>query len=407
MVAALALAQRGVQVQIIDRESCTATHSYACALHRPTLQLLEQFGLAEKVLRLGRTIKTVAFFDRHTRWDAIRYADLPGPHPFLVVLPQSALEPLLEHQLNATSGVHVRWNHRLCDLRQASNGVFATVERLAQTAKGYGIPELDWVVDKEIEANASFVLGADGQLSFVRRHGKFDDGEIGEAMRFAVYEFDVERPLPDEVAIVLDGTNSSALWPLLGMRARWTFQIPAKGASEEFPEKERTYEIAEGPAATEAVEAELKRLIRVRAPWFTHQIKLVHWHTEVEFHRRLTKHICQGRLVLAGDAAHQANPESFQSMNAGMREAVDLAELLRGILREHASTDSLANFDKRWSHEWSCLLGLRGQIRAMARAAPWSEAQLNKVFSCIPAALSDLGPLVGQLGLEWSAPVVA
>jgi 2-polyprenyl-6-methoxyphenol hydroxylase-like FAD-dependent oxidoreductase len=329
MVAALALAQRGVHVQIIDREPCPATHSYACALHAPTVRLLEQFGLAEEVLNLGRLIKAIIFYDRHIRWASVRYIELPGPHPFLVVLPQSALERLLERQLKATSHVQIRWNHRLSNLQQTNSGASATVEKLVQTVKGYGVPELDWVVDKEIETDASFIVGADGQLSFVRRHGNFDDQQIGDPMRFAVYEFELESPLPDEAVVVLDGQNSSALFPLLGMRARWTFQIPAEGTSEEFPDKDRTYEIAERPSATEAVQAELKRLIRARAPWFTQEIKEVHWHTEVEFHRRLAKHFCQGRLVLAGDAAHQTNPESFQSMNAGMREAVDVAELLK------------------------------------------------------------------------------
>ena len=52
MLTALLLTRHGIQVRIVDQESRTAAHSYACALHPASLRLLEQIDLAEEVVQL-------------------------------------------------------------------------------------------------------------------------------------------------------------------------------------------------------------------------------------------------------------------------------------------------------------------------------------------------------------------
>ena len=44
LFAALALARRGVRIQVVDKEWRTGAHSYALALHSQSLNLLEEFG---------------------------------------------------------------------------------------------------------------------------------------------------------------------------------------------------------------------------------------------------------------------------------------------------------------------------------------------------------------------------
>ena len=64
LFAGLALAQRGIQVQIIDKMSRTGVHSYALALHGRALGLLRPYGLLDKILAQAYPIRTVGLFDQ-------------------------------------------------------------------------------------------------------------------------------------------------------------------------------------------------------------------------------------------------------------------------------------------------------------------------------------------------------
>jgi len=58
--AALHLAEKGVDVLIVDEEWRTATHSYGLALHAGTLDLLQKSGLADNLIRQAVRIDTMA-----------------------------------------------------------------------------------------------------------------------------------------------------------------------------------------------------------------------------------------------------------------------------------------------------------------------------------------------------------
>src|SRR6516162_11362762 len=88
---ALLLAEKGVEVTLIDRETKTTARSYACALHPATLRLLDRFGLAESVIERGRRVETIAFYDGPVRQGEIKMSLLGGEFPFVLILPQNAL----------------------------------------------------------------------------------------------------------------------------------------------------------------------------------------------------------------------------------------------------------------------------------------------------------------------------
>jgi 2-polyprenyl-6-methoxyphenol hydroxylase-like FAD-dependent oxidoreductase len=150
MFTALALADCGIRVKIIDQESRIAAHSYACALHPHTLKLFAQMGLAEEVWKLGHRIDTIAFYEDRVRRAELKLSELPVEFPYVVVLPQSSLEKMLERTLRQTKHVEVDWNCRLSDLKTERGPVVATIDKFTQTTKGYGVPESEMVVDKTL-----------------------------------------------------------------------------------------------------------------------------------------------------------------------------------------------------------------------------------------------------------------
>ena len=107
-----------------------------------------------------------------------------------------------------------------------------------------------------------------------------------------------------------------------------------------------------------------------------------------------------GRGWLVGDAAHQAGPIGMQSVNIGLREAVDLAGRLRRILREGAAQGLLGDYETERRNEWQALLGGNRSVKAGNGASAWVKAQRGRLLPCVPASGAELKTLLGQLGLE-------
>src|SRR5262245_55468536 len=224
LLTALLLAEAGVAVKIIDEEARTATHSYACALHPYSLKLLERAGLAAEALRLGRRIESIAFYEGQSRRADIRLSELGGDFPFVLVLPQSALEDLLQNALVQKAGIKVEWNHRLADLKTQGDRVLGTIDQLHETMTGYVVPH-EWVVKHTVQTSAAFLIGADGHNSLVRQRLGINYERLQGPEVFAVYEFTSNFKPGPEMCVVLDEKTSDVLWPISDGRFRWSFQL--------------------------------------------------------------------------------------------------------------------------------------------------------------------------------------
>ena len=399
LLTAILLAEAGIQVKIIDREERTTSRSYACALHPHTLKLLQGMGLAAPILEAGRRIEKIAFYDGAARQAEVKLSQLGGAFPFMLILPQNAFESLLEQRLRKL-GVAVNWNHRFVDLHNDAETVVATVEEMGATATGYIVPHWETVVKRSFPVRAQFLVGADGYGSLVRQRLGIENTRVAGPEFFAAYEFEPEGKVEDEVRVVLDQSTTNVLWPLLGNKYRWTFQLLKSEMASEFPEKERRGVRFAQKAVDERIRQYVERVAKQRAPWFSAGVKEIAWCTEVVFEHRVARQFGQERCWLAGDAAHQTGPVGVQSMNVGMSESATLAATLRRILREKAPLNLLETCNCEWQDEWRRLLGLTGGLKPRDETTPWVRERRARILSCLPASHEDLAPLAGQLKLD-------
>ena len=400
LLTAILLAEAGIEVKIIDREERTTARSYACALHSRVLKLLSPMGLAAPVIERGRRIQTVAFYDGAARRAEVKLAELGGEFPFMVILPQNEFEGVLEERLRK-AGVTVNWNHRFDDVQSAGETVVANVEELGATATGYIVPHWEGVVKRNFPVRAQFLVGADGYGSLVRRRLGIENTLVAGQTFFAAYEFEPEEKVEDEVRVVLDDSTTNVLWPLVGNRYRWTFQMLKAEMASEFPEKERREARFAQQAVDERIREYVQRVAKQRAPWFSAGVKGITWCTEVVFERRVARQFGRDRCWLAGDAAHQTGPVGVQSMNVGLAEASALAGALRKVLREKAPLSVLEACDREWQGEWRRLLGLAGGLKPGTESSPWVRERCGRILPCLPASHEDLPRLAGQLGLHF------
>lgn len=399
MLAALLLAEADIEVKIIDQESRTAAQSYACTLHARTLKLLDRLGLATDVQKLGRRVDGIAFYEGEARRAELKMNELSEDFPFVVILPQTKLEALLEQKLKRDRRIQVHWNHRLAELQTADDGVTATIDELGQSAKGYIVPEMDWEVIRTGQTRAAFVIGADGHNSQVRQCLGIEYERLADPESFAVFEFESDIKLGAEARIVLDENSTNVLWPLTDRTCRWSFQLIQPDGSTEFPSKERTDVTILQPAVDFFTRKDVRKFAQARAPWFDGSIDELDWCTDVRFERRLVNRFGQGRCWLAGDAAHQTGPVGMQSMNIGLMEAEELAVSFSKIIREKASIDLLETYNRKRRQEWQRLLGIKGGLRPGEKVDAWTKARCAKILPCIPASGDDLDCLLNQLNL--------
>jgi len=384
LVAAVFLQEHGVRVEIVDMHQRTTQHSYALAIHPRTLRALDGAGLSDALLRAGRKLTKVAYYDGPDRRAEIDYSALTSGHPYLLVLRQSVLERAAEDALRHKK-LKVLWSHRLESLGASEGKVRADVAKLDQVATGYPVARSEWLVAHRETARPAFVIGADGYDSAVRRMAGIEMASHGAPQVFSVYEIEAAGELPPEVRVILDSDVTSVYWPLEEGRCRWGFQI--KDASEHAASMER-----------------LGQLLAARAPWWTARPTDIYWSTLGLFEPRLARSFGAGAIWLAGDAAHQAAPVGVHSMNSGLVEARQLATRMARVLHAGATVSLLEAFAAATRETWHALLG--GDVRALPGADPWVAQNRARICSSIPASGDDLETLLGQIGLA-GAPVTS
>jgi NADPH-dependent dioxygenase len=408
---ALALTRREIPVRIVDTGIWSCKHSYALALHPQSLKLLQDFGLAARVLQTAYPVHHIGLYDAASR----RARIILDPSSCLAVVRQEAIEDLLEQELQE-SGIHVSWRHEVASLTPARDNVAASIKKFEKDSRGYIVAHTEWVVAKTIDLEVPYVVGADGYNSIVRRTLNIGFPEVAPAQYYAVFEFKTDADLQNEMRLVLGDTTTDVLWPLPGGHCRWSFQLPDYHDPEAERLKDHLLTAGFGYFPTERVkdrapstswghlpvleEEHLYALIAERAPWFTGKIEGVTWRTVMRFERRLAPSYGQGRMWLAGDAAHLTGPAGIQSMNVGFFEANDLAEAIPNILRNAGSLDQLSAYNNRWTSAWRQLHGLDGGFQPQPGCDPWVRDHAAQLVSCLPAHGPELTALAQQLKLQ-------
>ena len=399
LFAALALAKRGVEVEIVDREWRSGTRSYALALHPESLRLLEQAGVVADVMEHAHRVRKIGIDQESERKAELRISDLAEDHSFLAVFCQHDLERVLEKALRA-AGVKVHWSHEVTALHQDSEHVTARLNRLAKDSMGYTVQHTEWVISKTYEEKLRFVIGADGHSSQVRRALEIEFPTVADTTDFAVFEFKTDNDLTDEMRIVLNDANTNVFWPLPGGHCRWSFQIPIPANDEDTREKSRNIVMPGEGYEFDLTEQHLRELIAERAPWFHGSIEAIVWSAFVRFEGRLADSFGKGRVWLAGDAGHTTGPAGIHSMNVGLREAADLADRIANILQGKAPVATLEDYATSRTKEWRRLLGLADDLRAGPATNPWITARRRRLTPCIPASGRDYERLAAQIGLQ-------
>ena len=402
LTAAHALSDRHIDYVLLDREQRTNTHSYALALHPETLELLESLDLVEPVIENSLHLSQVGIYLGEQPKATLDYRRLGLKYPFLAVISQGELEQILVDRLRA-KGHKPLWNHRVRDIEPSAQQLKVTVDRLMEGMSGYAVAHIEMQIDKILDFQARYLIGADGHQSVARRIADIDFPPIAPSKDYAVFEFKTDAQLPDQMRLIIKGNKTHVFWPLPNGYCRWGFQVEPGQAPVDSLQKDH-HLLQYGNHGYPLLDrAHLDAFLLNNAPWFEGSIENLNWRMLVQFENRLARSFGHDRIWLAGDSAHLSPQAGILSMNVGMREVVDLVKRLAHGSTDAARQTALASYNSQRLAEWQQLLDLDHHIRPADSDGRWLLEHRSNLIGNIPASGASLSKLLAQLHLVEAA----
>jgi 2-polyprenyl-6-methoxyphenol hydroxylase-like FAD-dependent oxidoreductase len=304
---AASLQARGVDVLLLDKAAEIANTSRAAVIHARTLEVLHSIDVGDELVRRGMIVPRFTVRDRDRALLTIEFDELPTPHPYTLMLPQNVTEEVLTGRL-AELGGRVHRPYELARLEQDGAGVTATMVG-GETVR------------------ALYVVGADGMHSAVRDQTAI--GFVGDTygQSFVLADVHLDWEFDDsEVMLYFAPAGLVVVAPLPSGRHRI---VATADVAPEHPDRN-----------------DIQALLDARGPQKRPaRVKDVVWSSRFRVHHRLADRYREGRVFLAGDAAHVHSPAGGQGMNTGIQDAVALAIRLAGVLRDGAEDRMLDGYE--------------------------------------------------------------
>ncbi len=198
--------------------------------------------------------------------------------------------------------------------------------------------------DPDIVVTARWVIGCDGARSTIRRLQDIELDSLGFEENWLVVDIALREPvrsLPDRALQVCDPSRPMTVLPMPGTRYRFELML----MPGEIPEEMQEFE-------------SVKRLL---ATWIPLDLVDVERCAVYTFHGLIAEKWRSGRVLIAGDAAHQMPPFLGQGMCSGIRDATNLAWKLDHVLRGRGPDSLLDSYQaEREPH-----------VRSIIEAAVW------------------------------------
>ncbi|WP_067541672.1 FAD-dependent monooxygenase [Nocardia crassostreae] len=357
----------GVSVVVLEARTERDPNSKALTIHPRTIEVLASRGLAERFLKEGRTIPR-GHFGMLESW--LDFELLDTQYPFTLVLPQARTEELLEERARA-AGADIRRGQRVSGLHQNEDEVTVHFE-------------------EQPDLTARWVVGCDGVRSVVREASGI--GYPGTPSTVLGWLADVELAAPPEVP-------AFSRWDQAGLM----LVAPIPGGHHRLvgfgPEDLRT----DWPGELSLDEVRTRTRTVTGTDWGIHSPI---WLSRFGNASRQADRYRQGRVLIAGDAAHQHFPAGGVGMNVGIQDAMNLGWKLAATVHGWAPEGLLDSYHTERHPVGAALLrSTQAQTAVMSAFSP-EGAQLRALLSELIATRPGFAhPLAEQLsGLAVAYP---
>ncbi|MEV4277029.1 FAD-dependent monooxygenase [Actinoplanes xinjiangensis] len=337
LTAAAILLGRGVDVRVIDRAPAPSEFSKALLVWPRTLEVLRRLGGGRHIAEHGQDVADFRYWS-----DGRPVCRIPfgaATRPKIIIQPD--VEAML-HAALAERGGKPEWQTSLTGLTQDADGVTATLREPDGGTRTHRF---------------SHVIGADGAGSTVRGLLGLDFAGATYPQTFVLGDTAVEGASePASVHYYLSPRGVLVLVPLPNGRHRVFTAAPGDLTSDEV-----TLEL-------------LQELVDTRGPGGL-RLHDLSWSAAFRIHARHVERPRDGRVFLAGDAAHIHSPAGGQGLNTGVTDAHNLAWKLAAVWHGDLPATVLDSYEpERAAVARSVVRQAEAQTRAWLLRKPWQVA---------------------------------
>ncbi len=382
------LGMSGLKVALLEREPSIYHMPRAISLDGEGMRLFQTIGLAETLLpKLGLS-RNIRHVNTEGKLLVLIARGGIGPdgwnHAYRFYQPE--LEDVLRAGVDRYGNVDVRLRCDVFALDEADDHVKVRYENLA---------------NGELAAlTARYVVGCDGARSTVRRFMGPALQDLRSHERWIVLDMILDRPpagvpeAADETGQIVDAiqycdpARPTTFIPMPGKRHRWEFMLMPGDDPLRIVQVDQIYNLLK--------------------PW-----KIVPATSQIEravvytFHSSLATRWRQGRLLLAGDSAHQMPPFLGQGMGSGLRDVINLAWKLRDVVDGRALESLLDSYQTERMEHVRAYIEVAVELGGVIQATdPEKARQRDAELLANPTMIRPLTPRLGP-GLHGSAAAPA
>lgn len=301
MILGLLLARVGLSVTVLESQQDFDRDFRGDTLHASTLEMLDQIGLAERVLQIPHVkLREMSLNAADRSFQLADFSRLPSPYPFIAIMPQADFLEFLAEEANRYPGFRCLTRAAVVDL-----------DRDAERICG-----VEYRHDGETRhLQASLVVAADGRFSRLRKLTGLEARERAAPMDVSWFR------LPRRPG---DGFEAGGFF--IG-HGRMLICIPRVG------EWQIGYVFPKGDfnAVKERGIESFRANIASTVPWLADRAEAIDDFSHI--HLLNVKADClpvwhQNGLLLIGDAAHVMSPVGGVGINAAISDAVETANVL-------------------------------------------------------------------------------
>lgn len=315
------LALEGMKVLVLEKDADIFALPRAVHFDAECMRVFQTLGLSEALLPNLFVGPGMKFIDADGRLliDWQRPTQI-GPLGWCASYKfhQPDLERMLRARLAQQPNVTIGLRHEAFSIEPMAAGVAIRFEDTRCAKLG--------------RATARYVVGCDGARSIVRRFMGTELDDLRSHERWVVVDVLLDAPRPDlgDFSIQYCDPRRPATYTRgPGNRRRWELMVMPTDDTARLQSPEWLW-------------ANLSR-------WITPEDATIERSAVYTFHSVVAKGWRAGRLLLAGDAAHQTPPFMGQGMAAGIRDASNLAWKLGAVVRGEAASDLLDTYESERS----------------------------------------------------------
>ena len=321
LVTALGLAQKGISVLVLEKNSIEVPPQWrGSTIHPPTLAIFDELGLADEIIAGAIKVEVLQYRDLEIE-EVVNFGydclDGQVKFPFRLQFEQYKVLKLLRTAASSNSKIEIKYNTLIESVTQDSDGVSVQVTNNGATH----ILRADWLV------------GADGSHSAVRK-------ALGIELDGFTYPYPttvVATPFKFEdhfagLAPVTYWSGPTGRLSMIRTPDIWRIAMttPLEGVDISSDDRGSISEPTQDFIV--AIDLLLSRLPGVSLA----DLELKQYEV-YRSHQRIAREFSVDRVALAGDAAHLTTTNGGMGLNSGVQDAAALVKALEAAIAQNSS----------------------------------------------------------------------